>query len=264
MSARESTLSSVQKACRILGVLADADRARLTDISVKAALNKVTTLRILEVLAREGFVERDETNKTYRLGDQSLVLATAARARDDLRLRARASLVRLAVLSGDTVLLSVRQGFESVCIDRETGEFPIRAAYLDVGSRRPLGIGAGALAVCAWLPDDELEELLKPVASRLSAYPDFSIESIRDDLRAARSRGYAVVLNRIVDRMGAFAVPVIGLDGRPFAALSIAALSDRLTAREDELVAAMQHEAKRIADPRVAASGTASGMGARK
>ena len=112
--------------------------------------------------------------------------------------------------------------------------------------------------------DDELEELLKPVASRLSAYPDFSIESIRDDLRAARSRGYAVVLNRIVDRMGAFAVPVIGLDGRPFAALSIAALSDRLTAREDELVAAMQHEAKRIADPRVAASGTASGMGARK
>lgn len=263
MSARESPLSSVQKACRILGVLAGSDRARLTDVSVKAALNKVTTLRILDVLVQEGFVERDEMNKTYRLGDQSLVLATAARRRDDLRTRARASLVRLAALSGDTVLLSVRQGFESVCIDRETGAFPIRAAYLDVGSRRPLGVGAGATAVCAWYPDDELEELLKPVVSRLSAYPGFTMKSIRDDIRTARSRGYAVVLNRIVDKMGAFAVPVIGLDGRPFAALSIAALSDRLTAREDELVAALQLEAERIADPRNRES-AAAGMGARK
>ena len=262
MSARESPLSSVQKACRILGVLAGSDRARLTDISVNAALNKVTTLRILDVLVQEGFVERDEMNKTYRLGDQSLVLATAARRRDDLRTRARASLVRLAALSGDTVLLSVRQGFESVCIDRETGAFPIRAAYLDVGSRRPLGVGAGAMAVCAWLPDDELEELLKPDVSRLSAYPGFTIKSIRDDIRTARSRGYAVVLNQIVDKMGAFAVPVIGLDGRPFAALSIAALSDRLTAREDQLVAAMQLEAKRIADPRIRV-GAAAGLGAR-
>jgi DNA-binding IclR family transcriptional regulator len=263
MSPRETPLSSVQKACRILGALADSDRARLTDISAKATLNKVTTLRILDVLMREGFVERDEVNKTYRLGDQSLVLASAARYRDDLRVRARASLVRLAALSGDTVLLSVRQGFESVCIDRETGAFPIRAAYLDVGSRRPLGVGAGATAVCAWLPDDELEELLRPVASRLSAYPGFTIKSIHDDIQLARSRGYVTVLNRIVDKMGAFAVPVIGLDGRPFAALSIAALSDRLTAREEELVAAMQREAQLIADPRIRNGASAAGMGVR-
>ena len=264
MAARQSPLSSVQKACRILGVLADSHRARLTDISIKARLNKVTTLRILDVLMREGFVERDETNKTYRLGEQSLVLASAARKRDDLRVRARAALVRLAVFSGDTVLLSVRQGFEAVCIDRETGAFPIRAAYLDVGSRRPLGVGAGAMAVCAWLPDDELEELLKPVASRLSAYPGFTIKSILEDVRAARARGYVVFLDRIVDKMGAFAVPIIGLDGRPFAALSIAALTDRLTTREDELVAALQHEAKGIADPRVRVSEEAAQTGAMK
>ena len=257
MSGRESPLSSVQKACRILGVLADAGRARLTEISVKATLNKVTTLRILEVLTREGFVERDERSKTYRLGDQSLVLASAARTRDDLRARARASMVRLAASSEDTVLLSVRQGSESVCIDSETGAFPIRAAYLDVGSRRPLGVGAGALAVFAWLPDDELQVLLEEVAPRLAAYPDFSIQSIRKDIEAARLRGYTIVLNRVVERMGAVGVPIIGLDGRPFAALSIAALSDRLAAREEVLVAALQREARQIADPRVPATGAA-------
>ena len=150
-------------------------------------------------------------------------------------------------------MLSVRQGFESVCIDRETGAFPIRAAYLDVGSRRPLGVGAGAMAVFAWLPDDELDVLLEEVAPKLATYPDFSIDSIRRDIEAARLRGYTIVLNRVVERMGAVGVPIIGLDGRPFAALSIAALSDRLAAREVELVAALQREAKQIADPRVPA-----------
>ena len=259
MPGRESSLSSVQKACRILGVLADTGRARLTEISVKATLNKVTTLRILEVLAREGYVERDERNKTYRLGDQSLVLASAARTRDDLRARARASLVRLAALSEDTVLLSVRQGCEAVCIDRETGAFPIRASYLDVGSRRPLGVGAGALAVFAWLPDDELRALLDEAAPKLDAFPGFSIESILHDVTAARSQGYTILVNRVVERMGAVGVPIIGLDGRPFAALSIAALSDRLVARESELVAALQREARQIADPRVPGAGLGDG-----
>ena len=259
MPGRESSLSSVQKACRILGVLADTGRARLTEISVKATLNKVTTLRILEVLAREGYVERDERNKTYRLGDQSLVLASAARTRDDLRARARASLVRLAALSEDTVLLSVRQGCESVCIDRETGAFPIRAAYLDVGSRRPVGVGAGALAVFAWLPDDELQALLDEATPKFAAYPGFSVESILDEVTAARSQGYTILVNRVVERMGAIGVPIIGLDGRPFAALSIAALSDRLVAREQELVAALQREARQIADPRVPGAGLGDG-----
>jgi DNA-binding IclR family transcriptional regulator len=163
-------------------------------------------------------------------------------------------MMRLAAFSEDTVLLSVRQGFESVCIDRETGAFPIRAAYLDVGSRRPLGVGAGAMAVFAWLPDDELQVLLEEVAPKLSAYPDFSVQSIRMEIDAARKRGYAIVLNRVVERMGAVGVPIIGLDGRPFAALSIAALSDRLAARESVLVAMLQREARQIADPRVSAT----------
>jgi len=74
------------------------------------------------------------------------------------------------------------------------------------------------------------------------------------EIDAARKRGYAIVLNRVVERMGAVGVPIIGLDGRPFAALSIAALSDRLAARESVLVAMLQREARQIADPRVSAT----------
>ncbi|HWQ39970.1 MAG TPA: IclR family transcriptional regulator C-terminal domain-containing protein [Burkholderiales bacterium] len=251
MPGRASPLSSVQKACRILSVLADTPRRRLTEIATHASLNKVTTLRILDVLVKESFVRRDEVTKTYSLGDQALVLAAAARDSDDVRARARPALVRLARLSEDTVILSVRHAAESVCIDRETGSFPIRAAYIDVGARRPLGVGAGALALLAWLSDEEIDALLPQVAPRLAAYPRFSLASIRASIERARAQGYTLVLDQIVDRMGAVGVPVLGLDGRPIAALSIAALSERISSRVPELVAALKEEAARIADPRL-------------
>lgn len=251
MPGRASPLSSVQKACRILSALADTPRRRLTEIAVYASLNKVTTLRILDVLVKEGFVRRDEASKTYSLGDQALVLAAAARDADDMRGRARPALVRLARLSEDTAILSVRSASESVCIDRETGSFPIRAAYIDVGARRPLGVGAGALALLAWLSDEEIDALLPQIASRLAHYPKFSVSSIRASIDRARTQGFTLVLDQIVDRMGAIGVPILGLDGRPIAALSIAALSERIASRKEQLVAALKEEAARIADPRL-------------
>jgi DNA-binding IclR family transcriptional regulator len=251
MPGRASPLSSVQKACRILSALADTPRRRLTEIAVYATLNKVTTLRILDVLVKEGFVRRDESTKTYCLGDQALVLAAAARDADNIRSRARPALVRLARLSEDTAMLSIRSGAESVCIDRETGTFPIRAAYIDVGSRRPLGVGAGALALLAWLSDPEIDALLPQVAPRLGLYPKYSMASIRASIDRARAQGYTLVLDQIVEKMGAVGVPIIGLDGRPVAALSIAALSERISSRLQEITAALKEEATRIADPRM-------------
>lgn len=251
MPGRASPLSSVQKSCRILSTLAESGRSRLTEIAAAASLNKVTTLRILEVLTREGFVRREEASKTYTLGDQSMVLAASARNRDDLRARARPALVRLARHSSDTVLLSIRQGAEAVCIDRETGSFPIRASYLDIGSRRPLGVGAGSTSLLAWLPDEEIDALLPHDAVALNNSPKLTIEKIRENIRQARERGYVLVLDQIVDRMGAVGVPVLGFDGRPIAALSIAALSERIAGRAAELAVVLQQEAAHIADPRV-------------
>jgi DNA-binding IclR family transcriptional regulator len=240
----------VQKACRILRSLTEPRVSRLSEVATQAGLNKVTTLRILEVLTREGFVRRDEATKTYSLGTEVGILAAAMRDRDDLRSRARPSLVRMAAVSEDSVLLSVRSGSESVCVDREVGSFPIRANYLDIGSRRPLGVGAGAMALLAWQSDAEIDALLPIIESRLAQYPKVSRRWIEDEIPKSRERGYTLLLNVLVDRMGAVGVPVIGPDGKPIAALAIAALSDRITSRLDMMVEMLKREAENVAETR--------------
>jgi DNA-binding IclR family transcriptional regulator len=250
MPARTSPINAVQKACRILRSLSSPDASRLSEIASVTSLNKATALRILDILAREGFVEREEATKSWSLGAESYLLGTAASRRHNLRERARPSMVRLAAATSDTVLLSVRSGLETVCIDREIGDYPIRANYLDIGSRRPLGIGAGSMALLAWLPDSEIEAILGLIKPALAAYPKLSVKWLEREVEQSRARGYALVLNQIIPRMGGIGVPVLGPDQRPIAGLSIAALSERISPRLEELVATLRKEAQQISNPK--------------
>lgn len=259
MPVHSSTLNSVQKACRILKALTDPKTRRLTEIATSTGLNKVTTLRLLESLATEGLIHRDEATKTYTYGDEAFIVAIALRRRRDLREAARPSMLRLASLSDDTVILSVQSGTEAVCIDREEGSFPIRANHLEVGSRRPLGVGAGSLALLAWLSDPEFQAVVESVRNRLKAYPALTIRRIEEEVIATRSRGYAMLLDAVHKGLGAIGVPILGTDGRPVAALSVAGLSERIAAGETKLVQALQEEVRTIG----AALATCAGKAAR-
>ncbi|MEQ1881059.1 MAG: IclR family transcriptional regulator [Burkholderiales bacterium] len=247
MPARASEINSVQKACRILRSLTEPNVSRLSEVAIEAGLNKVTTLRILEVLSREGFVRRDARSKTYSLGSEVLILAAALQDRDDLRIRARPSLLRLAARFGDSVLLSVRSGaMESVCVDRVVGDFPIRANYIELGSRRPLGIGAGPMALLAWRPDSEIEVILPLVAPRLANYPKITLPWLQQEIRDSRGRGHALFLNMLVEQMSGVGVPILSPDGNSVGALSIAAITERISSRLNELVETLRREAKVI------------------
>ena len=236
-----SDTNSAQKVCRILRVLSTPKPLRLADISEGSGLNKATTLRLIKTLISEGFVHRDPISKCYLLGNEALILGMATQGRDHLRDRVRPFLVELAAMSGDTILLSTRHGLESVCIDREFGIFPIRANYLDIGSRRPLGAGAGSLAILAWLPRQEIEtalNLLEPVLKK--RYPHITRALLNAEIALARERGYAMLLDVVIDQMGGIGVPIFGSDGKPIGAISVAALSHRLSTRLSLLVPALK------------------------
>ena len=66
---------------------------------------------------------------------------------------------------------------------------------------------------------------------------------LRERIDQARERGYAVLLDVVVERMGGIGVAILDPEGRPVAALSIASLNDRILTRETALAHALLHEA---------------------
>jgi DNA-binding IclR family transcriptional regulator len=211
-------------------------------------LGKTTVHRIVNALLDLGFVEQDKTTRRYWLGLEVYALAMAAQSRLDIIELAQPSLITLAEQTGDTVFLSIVNRFDAVCVDRQVGSFPIRTLTLNVGDRRPLGIGSGSLALLSALPDDDIRKAMEFNASRQSTF-GFDVSEIYRLVGQTRTNGYAFNEGRIVSGMSAVAVAALGADGRPAAALSVAAIADRMKPeRREQVVALLQREAKQIAE----------------
>lgn len=235
--------SSVERATRLLRAMSELRTARLSDLAATTGLDKATASRLLDALASQGFVARDPQSKLYTLGAELLVLGAAALHRFDPRPLVRPSLMRLTSAFEDSVVLSIPSGLETLCIDIQEGSYPIRANYLHIGSRRPLGVGAGSLALLAWLPDEEREAAIDIISPQLQRYSRITPELLRERIQVARECGHAVLLEVVVERMGGIAVPIFSASGRPVGALSIPALTERITQRERELAQALKREA---------------------
>ncbi|MHC2465493.1 IclR family transcriptional regulator [Bradyrhizobium embrapense] len=239
--------NAIQKVCAILRVLAQRSPLRLTDIADTTSLNKATALRILNSLIEEGFVSRVAGAKTYELGQEARVMAVGARRSVDIAELAQPSLLRLSERSADTALLSVRSGVEALYLARSVGSHPLQPNYLQIGSRRPLGVGAGALALLVWLPDAEIEAVIEVIMPRLAKSPRITPKFLRERIAVARKAGHTVLLDAAFPGMGGVGVPVRDDAGEVVAALSIGAATDRIRRRESELADMLKKEAQVLA-----------------
>jgi DNA-binding IclR family transcriptional regulator len=235
--------NAIQKVCAILRALAQNSPLRLTEIADATSLNKATTLRILGSLIEEGFVSRVTGAKTYELGPEARVMAVGARRTVDIAELAQPSLLRVSERSADTALLSVRSGVEALYLARSVGSHPLQPNYLQIGSRRPLGVGAGSLALMVWLPDAEIDAIIEVIVPRLAKSPRITPKYLRERIVAARKHGHTVLLDAAYPGMGGVGVPVRDDTGQVVAALSVGASSDRIRRREAELAEMLKKEA---------------------
>ncbi|MCZ8187560.1 MAG: IclR family transcriptional regulator [Beijerinckiaceae bacterium] len=243
-AASDASITTIDRAARLLAILAagEAMGMMLTEIARQAGFGKGTTHRVLAALVEVGFVFQSPENRRYRLGSRLTLMAQHARTQE-LAFRVQPLLDRLAEQTGDTAFCSIREGLSAVCIARATGEFPIRTLTLDVGSRRPLGIGAGSLALLAALPDALVQDSLAKNARLLAAYPVYSPEWLMGRVREARECGYAENPGDILPGMGAIGMVVGDPAFQPLAALSIAAISERVSPPRKDLLIGKLREA---------------------
>ena len=172
---------------------------------------------------------RDRISGCYRLGPEAFAVGLAAEPSYELQRLAAATLRALAMESGDTVFFSVLHGYESICLSRDEGDFPIRNQLIKAGDRWPLGVGAGASALLAALSDEEVFDVLARNAElRAARFPRCTDEAIWQLIRETRDKGYCLQPGLVIETSWAVGVPVYDSKGRPVASISIAAIETRL------------------------------------
>jgi DNA-binding IclR family transcriptional regulator len=228
------------------------DGLKLADVCRVTGLNKATAHRLLSGLVAYRLADQDEATGRYFVGLKIVGWARAAENRHGLARLFQPALHRLAQRFGDVVYMSVRVGDEAVCVARIEGPFPIKSLALNVGDRRPLGIGAINLAMLAALPDAEVDRIMADGRPARRGY-GISDDVLRPMIVATRQLGYAVVDGLVVAGICTVGVPILRKDGTPVAGISISAIRDRMEPSRRQTVA------QAIADE-IAEISTASGL----
>jgi len=243
-----ATIGSIARAARVLDVLADRPQgAALTDVVSQTAFTKTTAHRVLASLQEINYVFQEPATRTYRLATRLGELSRRA-SMIDVGAMASRGMDRLAEITEDTVFLSVPEGPVSVCVARRVGAYPIRTLTLDRGDRRPLGVGAGALALYCALPDAARQAASKVNRLWLDEY-GFDADRLERSHAAFERTGYARNDGSVVSAMSAIALPILTGPGHAVAALAVGAINERMGDDRiaDVILPALREEAKRLA-----------------
>lgn len=234
----------VHRAALLLRLVAAGNRTglRLADLHRAADLHRPTTHRLLQALVSERLLRQDSQTRRYFLGPAMYEMGLVASPHVSLRDLCQPYLKSIAIATGDTVFLTERSGLDGVCTARAEGDAPIKAYVLEVGKRRPLTVGGGALAILSAMEEVELDRVCRANLERtLRTFPRYTEAHLRRVVARARSNGF--VVSRVLEMpdVRTVAVPVRDPSGRSVAAISVSTVVTRMSeARAMEIVGLLQ------------------------
>ena len=221
-------VQSVDRALRILEILARSGESGVTEIALALDVHKSTAFRLVATLEQHGLVEQVEGRGKYRLGVGLLRLAGATSARLDVVQESRPLCKQLAAATGETVNLATLSGNSELYLDQVAGPSALQP-HNWVGQHIPLHATSNGKVLLAWMPDPELRELL----GRLPAYTKLTITSkskLRKELEGVRESGYAVAVDELEVGLTAIAAPVRNAHGDVVCSMSLSGPTFRLSA----------------------------------
>jgi DNA-binding IclR family transcriptional regulator len=239
---------SIQKAITIIRFVAQNNElgVRLSQVSRKTDMHVATVRRILVILVEEGLLSYDPDSKIYHLGLELYTLGSETK-HFALRDWIQNTLQKLAKETDDTVYLIARLGYDSLCIDRVEGQFPIKIMSYDIGERRPLGIGTAGLTYLSFLPDDEVERIVKANVYRYKAHNNMNVRKIKEMIKLTRQRGYNINVGNYLKGVTGIGFPIINKQKKVIAAISVAAISERMNkTRQSYIVKLLKNEIDKI------------------
>lgn len=224
------TISRAIRALRLVAAQAPHG-IRLVDLSQQMGLERPTAHRLLKALTQEGVLAQKAGTRRYSLGPLLFELGISATHQFNLKDICQPVCTALVEQTGDTSFLFLRSGYDAVCISRTQGSNPIQTPTVPVGSRQPLGVSAGGLALLSALPDAEMEAVITAVEPRLGAYGDLDMEKLRELCALAKVTGYASTGNHAVPGVRALGLPIFDRSKNPIAAITVAATQARMNER---------------------------------
>lgn len=216
-----NTVQSVERVFDILELLSHESRGlNLTRIGESLDLHKSTVHRLLSVLRKRGYIEKEEDSGRYRLGPGFVELASLFLNSVEFKTEAEPHLRELSRITGQTVFLATLQGAEVVYLDK-VEQFSSLRKYSVIGQRRPVYCTALGKALMMHRPAREIRRLLADVAfEKFTPNTHENVDSLLQDLTVCRERGWTADNEEFEPTVHCLGAPILDYRGVVVAAVS--------------------------------------------
>lgn len=243
-------IKSAKRALDILSLFTQTNSALgVSDISDALQLNKATVARLMATLELSGFIKRTrKSGRKYCLGHKIGELIRVYLPSLDFKELARPYLEDLHQTTNEMVSISIRKEDKRCFLDWIESPKPVRYVVEVDNSHGPLHAGAPGKAILAYLPIDEIENIIDRTG--LHRYTDFTItnkQELLKDLKQIRESGVAISKGEHTDHVSTIAAPVRNFTGNVIASLCISWLTiDADEKKEMQYVALIKKAAKAL------------------
>lgn len=188
-------------------------------------------LRLTGTLLHKGYLLLDESSGEFVPGPKIIALGKVVGLHREIIVLARPILRKIALVTGESVSLYIREGFDRVVLAREEGTQQIRYNITE-GQRMDLHAGAAGKVLLAFAPEEVLETFLdhKKFVQHTS-YTITDKKTLLAELQQIRSQGFAESTGERIPDAGAIAAPVFDSEGLLVCALGIAGPVSRFTSK---------------------------------
>ena len=229
-------VQALDRALSLVDIMARTDGIALSELSQRAGIAPSSAYRLLQTLARRGYVEFVERDQLWAIGVEAFRTGMAFQRRHSIASVGRPILGDLVQASGETANIAILEGGEIVFVAQVESQEPIRAFFRS-GERRAAHASGIGKALLAELPRRAVEAIVAEKGlARFTPMTLCEPDALWADLARAHRRGWALDDEERNLGMRCIGAVIYNEFGDPVAGLSVSGPVARL---DDAKVAAL-------------------------
>lgn len=201
----------------------------LSGLARAARMDKATTLRMLQVMTRHGFLAQDPATRRFRLGVAPLNLARVREATNPLTSIIEPVMERVMSLTNETTHVSTGIGATIIPIGVLEPQRSTRV-FVDPSIELPIHASASGLAYLAFCEPSVLATVLED--SDFEEFTDvtpMSEAELMPQIEATRARGFCIADKTYDEEVVGVAAPFFDQSGFAHGTIAVATPSYRMT-----------------------------------
>lgn len=230
-----NTLQTLNRSIKVLKLFSPTkSEFTLTEFHEKLNISMSSLQRILKTLVQEGFLERDEKTKMYRLGLELYFLGKLVEDRSQLLSISKEYMNELNDKTDETVTLNIIKQNQRKCIGYVLAKHELTTLSF-ISDKSPLYAGASAKVLLAFLPKDEIMNYLdNHDLEEITEHTTVDRNQLINELNEIRNNRYSITESERLLGVYAISAPIINRFGNIVASITLTIPSVRINKVEKD------------------------------